>query len=126
MSFPHTPDFLRIENLRFGYGSGAHQRLILDGIDMQFKPGQVVALMGGSGSGKTTILRLIGGQVRPSQGQVVFNGKVVHSLDRAALYALRRQMGAAGGRVVRLQPIRESIGLQAASLPQACDRVVGD
>jgi phospholipid/cholesterol/gamma-HCH transport system ATP-binding protein len=93
MSSPHTSDFLRIENLRFGYGSGAHERLILDGIDMQFKPGQVVALMGGSGSGKTTILRLIGGQVRPSQGQVVFNGKVVHSLDRPSLYALRRQMG---------------------------------
>jgi phospholipid/cholesterol/gamma-HCH transport system ATP-binding protein len=93
MSLSTPSDFLSIENLRFAYGTGAHQRLILDGIDMKFRPGQVVALMGGSGSGKTTILRLIGGQVRPSQGQVVFQGKVVHSLGRADLYTLRRQMG---------------------------------
>lgn len=55
--------------------------------------GKVVAIMGGSGSGKTTILRLIGGQLKPQAGRVVVAGKVVPDLDRAELFALRRQIG---------------------------------
>lgn len=49
--------------------------------------------MGGSGSGKTTILRLIGGQLRPQSGSVSVEGQDVHQLDTAGLYALRRKMG---------------------------------
>ncbi len=49
---------------------------------MRFPRGKVVALIGGSGSGKTTILRLIGGLLRPSRGPVVFDGQDVHTLDR--------------------------------------------
>src|SRR6202162_3896310 len=60
---------------------------------MAFPRGKVIAVMGGSGSGKTTILRLIGGQLRPSQGAVKVNGQVVHTLDAAGLYKLRRGMG---------------------------------
>ena len=60
---------------------------------MAFPRGKVIAVMGGSGSGKTTILRLIGGQLRPSQGAVKVNGQVVHALDAAGLYKLRRGMG---------------------------------
>lgn len=80
---------VRVDDLRFGYGD----RLILDGVSMRFARGKVVALIGGSGSGKTTILRLVGGQLRPRAGQVIFDGQDVHALDRVGLYALRRRMG---------------------------------
>lgn len=60
---------------------------------MDFPRGKVVAVMGGSGSGKTTILRLIGGQLRPQAGCVVVDGQTVHTLGLRELYALRRQMG---------------------------------
>ncbi len=49
--------------------------------------------MGGSGCGKTTVLRLIGGQVRPQAGRVMFGGADIHGLDVSGLYAVRRQMG---------------------------------
>lgn len=60
---------------------------------MDFPRRKVVAVMGGSGSGKTTILRLIGGQLQPQQGEVRVDGRVVGALDTKALYAMRRRMG---------------------------------
>ncbi|MDB5990125.1 MAG: transporter ATP-binding protein [Herbaspirillum sp.] len=83
------PNIVDIHDLHFGYGD----RPILSGLEMAFPRGKVIAVMGGSGSGKTTILRLIGGQLRPSQGAVKVNGQVVHALDAAGLYKLRRGMG---------------------------------
>lgn len=82
-------DLVRITDLRFGYNN----RLILDGVSLRLGRGKVVALIGGSGSGKTTILRLMGGQLRPRSGKVLFDGQDVHALDRIGLYALRRRMG---------------------------------
>jgi phospholipid/cholesterol/gamma-HCH transport system ATP-binding protein len=83
------PNIVDIKELHFGYGD----RPILTGLEMTFPRGKVIAVMGGSGSGKTTILRLIGGQLRPSQGEVQVNGQVVHALDAVGLYKLRRSMG---------------------------------
>ncbi len=60
---------------------------------MDFPRGKVIAVMGGSGSGKTTILRLIGGQLQAQKGSIHIDGKAVDAQDIAALYALRRQMG---------------------------------
>lgn len=60
---------------------------------MDFPRGKVIAVMGGSGSGKTTVLRLIGGQLQPQSGQVAIDGQVVHKLETKALYQLRRKMG---------------------------------
>ncbi|MDB5727494.1 MAG: transporter ATP-binding protein [Noviherbaspirillum sp.] len=60
---------------------------------MDFQRGKVIAVMGGSGSGKTTILRLIGGQLRPQTGMITVDGKQVQMLGTKELYALRRQMG---------------------------------
>ncbi|MFO1325689.1 MAG: ABC transporter ATP-binding protein [Burkholderiales bacterium] len=74
----------------FGYDAG---RPVLSGIDMQIPRGQVVAIMGGSGCGKTTILRLIGGQLRQQSGDVRVDGRSVKDLDRDALYAMRRRIG---------------------------------
>ena len=55
--------------------------------------GKIVAIMGGSGCGKTTILRLIGGQLKPQSGKVLVAGQSVPDLDADALYALRRRFG---------------------------------
>lgn len=60
---------------------------------MRFPRGKVVAVMGGSGCGKTTVMRLIGGMVRPQSGRVTFNGADIDTMDQDGLYAVRRQMG---------------------------------
>lgn len=78
-----------IADLHFRYGA----RPILSGVTMQFGRGKVIAVMGGSGSGKTTILRLIGGQLRAASGSVRIAGQEVGSLDERGLYAVRRRMG---------------------------------
>lgn len=62
-------------------------------MSLEFSVNTVTALMGGSGCGKTTLLRLISGQEKPQSGKITFDGKDVASLDRDGLYALRRQMG---------------------------------
>ena len=87
--------FVSIKGASFAYPnlSGAPARQILSGLDLEVKRGQLVALMGGSGSGKTTVLRLLGGQVRPQAGTVQVDGQDVHAQDLKGLYALRRRMG---------------------------------
>jgi phospholipid/cholesterol/gamma-HCH transport system ATP-binding protein len=83
------PNIVEISDLHFAYGD----RPILSGLCMDFPRGQVIAVMGGSGSGKTTILRLIGAQLRPQSGSLTVDGENVPTLDTAALYLLRRKMG---------------------------------
>jgi phospholipid/cholesterol/gamma-HCH transport system ATP-binding protein len=68
-------------------------RPVLKGITMTIPRGKIVAIMGASGSGKTTILRLIGGQLQPGSGRVCVGGLSVPELDPEALYALRRRFG---------------------------------
>lgn len=68
-------------------------KLIFDHINISLYQGQVTAIMGPSGTGKTTLLKLIGGQLRPDSGQVLFDGIDVHKLKRGELYQLRRRMG---------------------------------
>lgn len=80
---------LSLKGVRFGYG----ERRILDDVSLTVRRGSIVALVGGSGSGKTTILRLIGGLLRPQQGTVHFEGVDLANLDRDGLYAVRRRMG---------------------------------
>ena len=81
---------VELDDVSFGYD---RRRPVLSGISMTIPRGKVVAIMGGSGCGKTTILRLIGGQVRPQKGRVVVAGQTVGELDRDGLYALRRKIG---------------------------------
>ncbi|MBU3542373.1 ABC transporter ATP-binding protein [Polynucleobacter sp. MWH-Loch1C5] len=80
-----------LRNVDFSYAPG--ERTILSGLNMEFPRGKVVAVMGGSGCGKTTVLRLIGGQVAAQQGQVLFEGQDVGQMDTAALMQARRRMG---------------------------------
>ena len=81
---------LELRNVDFGYDDG---RLVLSNLNMRFERGQVVAVMGGSGGGKTTVLRLIGGLERARRGEVLFQGQDVGKQTREGLYALRRKMG---------------------------------
>ena len=78
-----------IQDLHFSRGS----RAIFKGLSITIPRGRVVGVMGPSGTGKTTLLQLIGGQLRPDQGEVRVDGRVVHRLSRAALYELRKRMG---------------------------------
>jgi phospholipid/cholesterol/gamma-HCH transport system ATP-binding protein len=82
-------DLVTLHNVSFGYG----KREVLSGIDLNVPRGKVVAIMGGSGSGKTTILRLIGGQLRAQSGVVRVAGQDVASLDSHDLFRMRRRMG---------------------------------
>jgi phospholipid/cholesterol/gamma-HCH transport system ATP-binding protein len=82
--------FIQIDHVTFGYDAS---RTILNDVTLSFARGQVTAILGGSGCGKTTLLRLIGGVHAPQQGQVVFDGEPVDSRNREQLYRLRRRLG---------------------------------
>ena len=84
-----TDVLVRCRGVHFKQGS----RVIYQGIDVDIARGKVTAILGPSGTGKTTLLRLIGGQWRPSAGTVEFDGTDVHKLGRRDLYALRKRMG---------------------------------
>lgn len=84
-----SPYLVTIENLRFTRGD----RVILNGIDLNIIKGKVTAIMGPSGTGKTTLLSLIGGQLQPDAGRVLVNGNNIHTLNRQQLYKTRRHMG---------------------------------
>lgn len=86
---PVIEPFVLLQNVRFAYG----ERTILSDISLSIPRGKVVAIMGGSGCGKTTLLRLIGGQERAAGGRVQVDGQDVGTLSHEALYALRRRMG---------------------------------
>jgi phospholipid/cholesterol/gamma-HCH transport system ATP-binding protein len=80
---------IEFKDLRFGYG----ERAMLDGVSFTVPRGKVTALMGASGGGKTTVLRVIGGQAKAQRGQALFEGSDITTMDTGGLYALRRRMG---------------------------------
>ncbi len=80
---------VEIRDLNFTYD----KRPVLQGINMTFPRGKLVAIMGLSGCGKTTLLRHIGGALKPNKGYVRMDGQVMHELDQDELYAIRRKMG---------------------------------
>jgi phospholipid/cholesterol/gamma-HCH transport system ATP-binding protein len=86
---PNPESLVELRNLTFGYG----EQVVLDDISMSVPRGKVTALMGASGGGKTTILRLIGGQNRARSGEMLFDGQDVTPMNQAQLYAARRRMG---------------------------------
>ncbi len=83
------PPLVELRKVSCGYGD----RLVLRDVDLIVPRCRIGALMGVSGGGKTTILRLIGGQLPASSGQVLFDGVDIATLDEAGLYAIRRRMG---------------------------------
>jgi phospholipid/cholesterol/gamma-HCH transport system ATP-binding protein len=96
MVTPSSTSLVEFQNVRFGYG----ERLILDDVSFTIPRGKVTALMGASGGGKTTVMRLIGGQHKAQLGKVMLHGLKdsgevwdVGDMDRDALYLARRRMG---------------------------------
>jgi phospholipid/cholesterol/gamma-HCH transport system ATP-binding protein len=85
----NTP-FIEIDGVTFGYDSS---RTILNDVTLNFPRGKVTAILGGSGCGKTTRLRLIGGVHAADRGRVVFDGELVNTRDKTQLYRLRRRLG---------------------------------
>ena len=89
MTLPTSPLLVELKNLSFGYGD----RVILNDISFGIPRGKVTALMGVSGGGKTTVLRLIGGQYTAQKGELNFDGQDVGQMNIQELYAARRRMG---------------------------------
>jgi phospholipid/cholesterol/gamma-HCH transport system ATP-binding protein len=81
---------IEVDHVTFGYDG---RRTILSDLSLDFPRGKVSALLGGSGCGKTTLLRLIGGSHAPTAGEVRFDGERIDAHDRAQMYRLRRRMG---------------------------------
>ena len=79
-------NLVEIRDLHFSYGD----RPILQNLSMDFPRGKLIAVMGGSGSGKTTVLRLIGGQIKAQRGTVAVNGEIVNQLDTNGLDRMLR------------------------------------
>ena len=86
---PITNALVELRGVHFGYG----EREVLSGVSLCVPRGKITAIMGASGGGKTTVLRLIGGQQRASEGTVLFDGEDVGAMHTAALYRARRRMG---------------------------------
>ena len=86
-----SSDYLiEIDHVTFGYDSS---RTILNDVSLNFPRGKVTAILGGSGCGKTTLLRLIGGMYPVTRGEVRFDGEVVNVQDKERLFRLRRRLG---------------------------------
>ena len=81
---------IEIDHVTFGYD---RSRTILNDVSLRFQRGKVTAILGGSGCGKTTLLRLIGGVHSATQGRVVFDGELIDTRDKAQLYRIRRRLG---------------------------------
>jgi phospholipid/cholesterol/gamma-HCH transport system ATP-binding protein len=89
--YMENPSIVSLRGVDFSYAPG--ERTILSGLNMEFPRGKVIAVMGGSGCGKTTVLRLIGGQVSAQKGQVLFEGQDVGQMNTSELMGIRRRMG---------------------------------
>ncbi|MBL4765578.1 MAG: phospholipid ABC transporter ATP-binding protein MlaF [Colwellia sp.] len=88
MTLSTLENLIEIENLTFTRG----ERIIYNDISLSIPTGKVTAIMGPSGIGKTTLLRLIGGQIKPDSGKVLFSGKDIPRLSRHDLYETRKRM----------------------------------
>ncbi|WP_417618604.1 phospholipid ABC transporter ATP-binding protein MlaF [Oceanisphaera sp.] len=84
-----SQNLVEIRDLCFGHGD----RPLYDRINLQIPKGKITAIMGPSGIGKTTLLRLIGGQIKPSSGDILFDGASIPAMGRSRLYQERQRMG---------------------------------
>jgi phospholipid/cholesterol/gamma-HCH transport system ATP-binding protein len=87
---PMSQTLIEFDHVTFGYDAS---RTILNDVSLSFRRGQLTAILGGSGCGKTTLLRLIGGVYAANQGRVVFDGEVIDPRDKTQLYRIRRRLG---------------------------------
>ena len=85
---PDARPLVTVRGLSFHRG----ERVIFQNVALDIPRGKITAIMGPSGTGKTTLLRLIGGQLRPDAGRIEVDGACVHELGRRELYQLRKRM----------------------------------
>lgn len=90
MSDDKQENVVEINKMSFRHENG---KIVFQDVDIVIPKGKVIAIMGPSGTGKTTLLRLIGGQLTPTSGQITVEDKNIHRLSRKALYQLRKRMG---------------------------------
>ena len=83
------PNLVEVNNVSFAYNES---RIIYDNVSLKFPRGKITAILGPSGTGKTTMLKIVGGQLKPTSGHVLFDGVDVHALNRSDLYDLRKRM----------------------------------
>lgn len=86
---PESDAIIDIRGLSFSRGD----RPIFDGVDIKIPRGKVTAIMGPSGTGKTTLLKLIGGQLRPDRGDILLDDLNIPTLGRRELFEVRERMG---------------------------------
>ena len=82
-------NLIEVNNLTFKRG----ERVIYDNLNLKVQQGKITAIMGPSGIGKTTLLKLIGGQLYPEQGEILFDGQDICRLSNRELYEVRKRMG---------------------------------
>jgi putative ABC transport system ATP-binding protein len=111
----------QVENLTKVYGSGETAVAALNGVSLNVRAGQFVAVMGPSGCGKSTLLHLLGGLDRPTQGHVIIDGHDLSKLSDAALTELRRRKIGFVFQFFNLIPVLDSV--ENAALPLTLDRV---
>lgn len=87
--FSNAETIVKFSDVSLGYG----KQLVLSGVNLSIHKGQLIALIGGSGSGKSTILRAITGQIRPMAGEATLFGQRLNTLKNAELNELRKKMG---------------------------------
>lgn len=105
----HKPPDIRLENLEVAYGG----RVVLSDIQAELPAGRITVILGGSGGGKSTLLKAILGLLRPSGGRVLLGGQNIYSLDQAALRQMRKGMGVLfqDGALLGSIPLCENIAL---------------
>src|SRR3990167_6389456 len=118
-----SENFVEISKMSFAHENG---REVFQDVDIVIPRGKMTAIMGPSGTGKTTLLRLIGGQLTPTQGHIRVDGESIHALSRKELYQLRKRMGMlfqAGGLFTHLSvfenvafPLREHASLSESMI----------
>lgn len=119
---------VRFDDVHVAFGN----RAVFRGLSCAFPAGKVSVILGGSGSGKSTMLRLIGGLVRPDRGRVLVEGTDVGRADEAGRQRVRRRLGMMFQRGALLDsltlfdnlafPLREHAGLDEAAIAEAVDR----
>lgn len=119
-----TQPFIEVKNLKFKRGS----RVIYDGIDVKIARGKITAFMGPSGTGKTTLLRLIGGQLKPDSGEVLLQGQNIATMSRKQLFEARAKMGMLfqSGALFTDMSVYENVAFPLRAHTKLSERLIGE